>query len=274
MGHAASITRLATGPGRMVVVRNYLFRAHRMRGDRIKYTDREGISYLLDTHDWAVSRHIYSHRGFESKVRRQILDVAGWQPGRVFIDIGANLGMTTAAAIICHGASNVVAFEPDQTNLELLRATLDLNGIADQVDVYPVALSSESGTAHLTRNQYNPGDHHLGHDGDPVDVSRLDDYRIDYDDVGVVWLDVQGHEGHALAGARQLLESNVPVVVEFSPSMLNRTEGGMGLLLDVVARHFSTVVDIRGGRTLPVTDISTLVAEYPGDRYTDLVLLR
>jgi len=40
-------------------------------------------------------------------------------------------------------------------------------------------------------------------------------------ELGLVWLDVQGHEGEVLAGARTLLESRVPVVMEYSSGMLD-----------------------------------------------------
>ena len=38
-------------------------------------------------------------------------------------------------------------------------------------------------------------------------------------------MDTQGFEGHVLAGARKLIANNVPIVTEFCPYLLNRTNG-------------------------------------------------
>ena len=43
--------------------------------------------------------------------------------------------------------------------------------------------------------------------------------------LGLVWIDVQGHEAHVLAGAQRLLEQGVPTVIEVWPYGLARTDG-------------------------------------------------
>lgn len=41
--------------------------------------------------------------------------------------------------------------------------------------------------------------------------------------VSLVWLDVQGHEGHFFLGARRLLSSGIPVVTELWPYAVLRS---------------------------------------------------
>jgi FkbM family methyltransferase len=57
----------------------------------------------------------------------------------------------------------------------------------------------------------------------------LEEYGLAPQDLGLVWIDTQGHEGHALAGAQQLISAKVPIVAEFWPYGLQRS-GGYELL--------------------------------------------
>ena len=62
----------------------------------------------------------------------------------------------------------------------------------------------------------------------------------------MVWIDAQGHDGHILASAGSLLQSTVPVVVEYCPHGLRRSSS-LALLHATMAEHYSTVVGL-GGR--------------------------
>lgn len=61
----------------------------------------------------------------------------------IFIDVGANLGYYTCLASQ-HG-KYVIAFEPQQQNLKCLIRNLTVNGYQDQVEIFPLALSSKPG---------------------------------------------------------------------------------------------------------------------------------
>jgi FkbM family methyltransferase len=61
----------------------------------------------------------------------------------VFIDIGANLGYYTCLAL--QSGKPVVAFEPQQQNLQCLFQNLNANGWAKKAEVFPLALSEHSG---------------------------------------------------------------------------------------------------------------------------------
>ena len=61
----------------------------------------------------------------------------------VFVDIGANLGYYTCLALQ-HG-KRVVAFEPQQQNLQCLFQNLKSNGWEQRAEVFPVALSDRPG---------------------------------------------------------------------------------------------------------------------------------
>lgn len=61
----------------------------------------------------------------------------------VFVDIGANLGYYTCLAL--QSGKPVVAFEPQQQNLQCLFRNLTANGWEDRAEVFPLALSDRPG---------------------------------------------------------------------------------------------------------------------------------
>lgn len=61
----------------------------------------------------------------------------------VFIDIGANLGYYTCLAL--QSGKSVVAFEPQQQNLQCLFKNLTANGWQDKAEIFPLALSETPG---------------------------------------------------------------------------------------------------------------------------------
>jgi len=61
----------------------------------------------------------------------------------VFVDIGANLGYYTCLAL--QQGKPVIAFEPQQQNLQCLFQNLTANGWEDKAEVFPLALSEHPG---------------------------------------------------------------------------------------------------------------------------------
>ena len=74
--------------------------------------------------------------------------IAGFQPGEVFLDCGANVGMYTIWAAVTRGV-RVYAFEPESQNYALLNRNILLNELGDRVDAYCMGLSDTSGVSKL-----------------------------------------------------------------------------------------------------------------------------
>ena len=106
-----------------------------------------------------------------------------------------------------------------------------------------------------------------------VPMLPLDSVKIDFSEVSIVWMDVQGHEGQVLAGAKKLLSSGVPILTEYMPYMLKEA-GGLGLFHELVCAHFSRLIDCRREDALavPIGNIRALAEEYQAE-FTDLLLL-
>ena len=266
--------------------------------------DSDGVRYYVSTKDRGLSRTVFGNGSYEQDVmshtiallerhvhRSPLLD------GRIFLDIGANIGTSTIPALKTFRAARAVSVEPDTENYKFLRCNVIANDLEDRVQTLQAALSDRSGTGTLERAEGSWGDHRVrmstgspegafGESSRPtvaVSLLRFDDMvrdlSIDLSLVGLVWMDVQGHEGHVLAGATSLLASEVPVAMEYWPYGLRRA-GGLTMLHNLIATNYRRVVDIRASMAgsptadLAAADVAKLAARYGGETYTDLLLLK
>ncbi len=167
---------------------------------------------------------------------------------KTFLEVGANIG-THGLRALKDGFERVVAIEPDATNFKLLRANQILNDKFEFCTNIQAAASDIDGAGVLELSPDNFGDHRVrsstADEGSPglyeehnraVSATRLaridtllEEHDIPAQDIGLVWIDTQGHEGHALAGAQLLIAAKVPMVAEFWPYGLRRS-GGYDLL--------------------------------------------
>lgn len=75
--------------------------------------------------------------------------------GRVFVDVGANVGAATLAAI-AYGATEAVAVEPDAINLDLLHKNIAASEVTDLVDVHACAVGRPHGRVRVHRSSDYP----------------------------------------------------------------------------------------------------------------------
>jgi FkbM family methyltransferase len=74
--------------------------------------------------------------------------IDSFEPGAVFWDIGANVGVFSLYAAIRRPVS-VLSFEPSAANFYVLTRNIQLNGLCDRVTAYAVALSARTELAAL-----------------------------------------------------------------------------------------------------------------------------
>jgi FkbM family methyltransferase len=259
----------------------------------------DGVRFAVRTNDPEIGRHTFVHGAYDlptMEVAMRLLGERGQElRGRSFLDVGANIGTAAVMAVRRFGASACLAIEPAPDNLELLRWNIVLNGMQDVATVFPVALSDHDGRLRLDLSDSNAGDHRL-HTGPPVepgrreerrgvevDVIRLDELidrgDIQLDTLGLLWMDVQGHEGQVLSGACKLLRSGIPIVVELWPAGLRRA-GGVEAFWDALEGNYRWAVDLRAGsderpRRASISELraSTGDADDPG-WFTDILVTR
>jgi FkbM family methyltransferase len=268
-----------SGEQRRAHLRELGFRMLRRVTPSVVVEDR-GMRIHVQTADLEMSRLVYIFGLFDEDLLRHALDALG-RPldGRDFVDVGANIGTTTLAALRA-GAARAIAVEPAPANVATIRSTLADNDLGERVEVVPAAASDHEGTVRLDLSPANSGDHRVrtgrAHEDavESVEVPArtLDSIVEDPDRVGLVWVDVQGHEAHVLAGAERL--AGVPWVVEYWPYGL-RAAGSLDRLHELLPERFARFVDLRaGGGPRPAAEAASLAGRYSGVQgFTDLLLL-
>lgn len=154
-------------------------------------------------------------------------------PGDVFVDAGANCGVYTVAAGHFVGPKgSVLAFEPGEGSLAMLRKNVALNGFT-HVRVFPLALSEKSGRARLYAESHGASSFTLGETeagrelSFEIETVTLDEIlaREGVTKVDAIKMDVEGAEELILRGARDLFGRCRPkVIFEINPSAAARLQ--------------------------------------------------
>jgi len=141
------------------------------------------------------------------------------KPGMTFIDVGANIGYFTllAAKIVEHG--HVYAFEPEQTNFELLSKSVSLNDLRN-VTINQKALCAKEGLIKLyLSDATQPQSHSIifqeGKSGIDVASTSLDSFwaSIGRPKIHFLKIHVGGAEATVLMGATEVLQTAKPLIV-------------------------------------------------------------
>ena len=171
------------------------------------------------------------------------------QPGMVFVDVGANMGLYSLfAARKVTVSGQVLAVEPSRREYEILEENVKSNALKN-VRLVKAAASDRQGTADLlVAPLRNSGHNTLGSFGygtpvertEQVPTERLDDIvqtaglaRVD-----VIKMDVEGAEMLALRGATETLRRFHPVLLlEVSDRTLQHQGSSSREVLDFLARE-------------------------------------
>jgi len=176
--------------------------------------------------DWAVGFLIALKRTYEAHVTAAIKPFL--KPGSVVLDIGANIGYYTllAASRIGKGGK-VIAFEPSAEDIAMLRMSLAVNRF-DNVTIHAKAVAEANGVLSFRMADSIAV---VGRSGPAakafqVESVALDSYLKDEPRIDLVKMDIDGGEGLALRGMKQLLKRHRPVLFsEFSPALLRDISG-------------------------------------------------
>lgn len=150
----------------------------------------------------------------ERRLLRRLL-----RPGQHAADVGANIGyyLLLIESAVGPGGS-VVCFEPEPDNLRELGRNVRANGFAN-VRVVAAAVGAEQGEVRL-RAGINGAVSEDGTGDFIVPRVRLDSALTE--PLDFLKIDVEGYEGHVLAGARQILLEHRPALfVEIHPAWLS-----------------------------------------------------
>jgi FkbM family methyltransferase len=265
--------------------------------------------YAVHPGDGAIGFGFLTGAGFERDVFDRALEVVERRrlrprvEGRLFVDVGANIGFMTVYARRSGWFPRALCFEPEPANVRLLETNLALNGLAPSCRVVPCAIGDREGSVRMELAPRNLGDHRVRveprdredaettapsrfADGEPREVSEpvamttldaaLAAHGVPPRDVGCVWVDTQGFEGFVLAGARGLLGGSAPVTVtELWPYGLRRSRSWPAYR-EAVGEFYAGFADLAQDRPelLPVDALERRFEELAAaDDYTDVLLV-
>ena len=143
-----------------------------------------------------------------------------------FYDVGANHGHYSWLALSKSQKIEIMAFEPDPKNLELLHLTIGHSSL-NQVRIREVALSDREGMTTFHQDpltsatgMIDNGDtpwieKYLGRKANSIEVERsmLDSFCTPETKPSLIKIDVEGHELQVLRGGQECLRNYKPVLI-------------------------------------------------------------
>lgn len=176
---------------------------------------------------------------WSSRFQREIIDKVFALGEGTYIDVGANIGLTSIPVAAKWGVQ-CYAFEPDPTNFRFLQRNTELNDVGETIQLFNIAVHEREATLDFELSPENLGDHRIrSSTGAPAIAPKQNENKRHVIKVAaapldatlsganikhplVLKIDVQGAEPAVFRGARKLLYEADCLVVEFSPYALAR----------------------------------------------------
>jgi FkbM family methyltransferase len=250
----------------------------------VKDLDRYSVSMIVDVRDPAISKPILALGDYESGFAQTLLSFVNEETH--FVDIGANIGFFTLVVACRALRGRVWSVEPDGQNVRLLRASIALNGFDDRVEVHHMAASDADGEVFFSTLGYEANigsrftakeeatlmERSLESARKPTKIraraldNLLRDTRVD-----VVKIDVEGYEPAVLAGMREVLRQQRPVIFsEFAPGTIrhiSKTDPAEMLRFVGACDYALAIVEESGAVTTMGNDIDGVLARHDERRH-------
>lgn len=147
--------------------------------------------------------------------------------GSVLLEIGGNIGTQTIYFALNGAYRRIVSVEPDPRNFTLLETNIRQNKLDESVTPVNCAAGDREGEIDFFLNRNNHGkssairqsksDHRISVPVRPV-RRILEEAGVSPEDVGLVWMDIEGYEPVACRSMEDLLLRKVPLHMEFTPA--------------------------------------------------------
>jgi FkbM family methyltransferase len=219
-----------------------------------------GVTYRVDPHH----RHRLG-QNYDAPVAAFLRERV--KPGALCLDVGANVGVYVLQFAHWSGPNGkVVAFEPNPSARVVLENHVRMNGLRERVQIVPAAVGERGGEEILYAAEADgmsrlrePNQALRGSVSEiTVPVVTLDEF-CEANALKPDWLfmDIEGFEIAALAGARQLIQSRegeMEIIVEMHPSVWDSAN-------TTRARAESLLAEL-GLRPVPLTGQNDPLAEH------------
>ena len=153
---------------------------------------------------------------------------------QTMLDVGGNIG--NHALYFSDYFEKVVSFEPEPKTFKLLQLNA---AVANNVEVHNFGLGARSEKLKLAVDVDNPGltkiasNEHISEA--EVSIRALDDLDPAPASVGLIKIDVEGHEEHVIAGALKLIQRDQPIILleQHVSKFVNGTTPALELLREI-----------------------------------------
>lgn len=141
------------------------------------------------------------------------------------LELGGNIGTQTIYFALTKAFSRIVSVEADPRNFGLLRTNINQNKLDDRVTLVNCAAGESEGEIEFFQHRDNHGKSSAFRQNVadckivvPVKPVRtiLAQAGIALDEVGLIWMDIEGYEPLACRSMERLLARKVPLYMEFS----------------------------------------------------------
>jgi FkbM family methyltransferase len=180
--------------------------------------------------------------------------------GMMVVDVGANQGLYTVLLADLARPGKVFAFEPQPLLYRQLVANVCENRM-ENVECYQMAVSSSPGTLTLQLDDLNLGDNRIvAADAEKSNCVQVKAATLDQlfegKKIDFLKIDTQGWEAAALAGGRDVLESNPGIVLlfEFWPFGLRKAGADPKELLSYLTQLRFVIYKLKRSRLVSLCE--------------------
>lgn len=184
-----------------------------------------------------IGRKVFRKGHFERDHVERLLSILrerGWLlPDRTLLELGGNIGTQTVYFALSEAYRHIVTVEPDPRNFRLLKANIEQNGLGHRVSLVASAAGDREGQLDFYQHRNNHGKSSaIRSKGSAEAISVpvkpvtqiLLEAQVPPEDVGLVWMDIEGYEPVACRSMEPLLTARVPLYMEFTPAFYGETQ--------------------------------------------------
>ena len=203
-------------------------------------------------HDY-IGRKIYRKGHFERENVDRLLAILRQRnllkQDAVLLELGGNIGTQTLYFALSKAFRHIVTVEPDPRNFRLLKTNIDQNAMGDRITAINSAAGESEGALDFFLHRDNHGKSSALRQSDrdiaitvpvkPV-TAILAEAAITPEEIGLIWMDIEGYEPVAARSMQPLLERRVPFYMEFSPVFYG--PDGSKAFIDHLAKFYANCI--------------------------------
>lgn len=178
----------------------------------VKHPRGDVVFFVEHERDFIQRMHLEGH--FYEEDELELIEQHA--KGGTYLDVGANVGNHAVFAGLFLPFDKIIAIEPNPRTARVLEANLRLNGLFAKSEIKRVGLSDSPGKAGMVMPAVNNiGGAKVSEAGEgatTIELVRGDDFLGD-ERIGLVKMDVEGHELRALKGMQAMLARDRPTVL-------------------------------------------------------------